>query len=107
MDKKAQGISINVIIIAILALVVLVLIIAIFTGKMGQWVAGLKGTEAAAYKCYCNNPIDEIDQVCSGQDLTTAEDADYREKFPSQLPAECNQRYSDCFTRCWIKEPIG
>lgn len=36
MDKKSQGLSINVIIIAVIALVVLVVIIAIFTGTIGK-----------------------------------------------------------------------
>ena len=35
--KRAQGISINTIIIAALALIVLVVLIAIFTGRMGIW----------------------------------------------------------------------
>ena len=36
MDKKAQGISLNVIIIAAIALVVLVVLIAIFAGQTGK-----------------------------------------------------------------------
>ena len=35
MDKKAQGISINTIIIAAIALIVLVVLVAIFTGRIG------------------------------------------------------------------------
>ncbi len=35
--KKAQGISINTIIIAAIALIVLVILIAIFAGRMGIW----------------------------------------------------------------------
>ena len=34
MDKKGQGISINVIIVAVIALVVLVVLLAIFMGKI-------------------------------------------------------------------------
>ncbi|HIG96668.1 TPA: hypothetical protein HA249_07355 [Candidatus Woesearchaeota archaeon] len=37
MLKKAQGISINVIVIAALALLVLVVLAMIFTGKLGGW----------------------------------------------------------------------
>ena len=35
--KKAQGISINTIIIAAIALIVLVVLIAVFTGRIGIW----------------------------------------------------------------------
>lgn len=35
--KKAQGISINTIIIAAIALIVLVILIAVFAGRMGIW----------------------------------------------------------------------
>lgn len=37
MNKKAQGISINVIIVAIIALLVLVVLTVIFGGRMGLW----------------------------------------------------------------------
>lgn len=36
MNKKAQGISLNVIIIAAIALIVLVVLVAIFTGRLGK-----------------------------------------------------------------------
>ncbi len=42
-QKKAQGISVNVIIIAAIALIVLVVLIAVFTGSMGDWIAKLTG----------------------------------------------------------------
>ncbi len=41
MNKKAQGVSINVIIIAVIALIVLVVIIAIFLGRIGMFGAGV------------------------------------------------------------------
>ena len=37
MRKKAQGLSMNVIIIAAIALIVLVVMVAIFTGRMGNF----------------------------------------------------------------------
>jgi len=39
--KKAQGISINTIIIAAIALIVLVVLIAVFTGRISLWGTGL------------------------------------------------------------------
>lgn len=47
-SKKAQGISINVIIVAAIALIVLVVLIAIFTGRLGIFAAGLSETQAKA-----------------------------------------------------------
>jgi len=49
MKKKAQGISINAIIVAAIALIVLVVLVAIFTGRMGDWGQGV--TEAAKNEC--------------------------------------------------------
>jgi hypothetical protein len=43
--KKAQGLSLNVIIIAAIALIVLVVLVAVFTGRMGVWTEGLKKAE--------------------------------------------------------------
>jgi len=40
--KKAQGISINVIIIAAIALIVLVVLFAVFTGRMGLFGKGVQ-----------------------------------------------------------------
>ncbi|MBD3163798.1 hypothetical protein GF323_01235 [Candidatus Woesearchaeota archaeon] len=44
--KKAQGISINTIIIAAVALIVLVVLIAVFTGRMGIWGQQLDEAQA-------------------------------------------------------------
>lgn len=41
MDKKAQGLSLNTIIIAIIVLVVLVVIIMVFTGGIGGFTKGI------------------------------------------------------------------
>jgi len=95
-NKKAQGISINTIIIAIIALVVLVLLIAIFTGKMGQWVGGLSDSEERAYGCYCVNPSDNMDEKCA----LASPGEDWSEK---SVPSECGERFSDCFNTCYDK----
>lgn len=42
MDRKAQGLSLNVIIIAALALIVLVVLIMIFTGRIGLFDRGVQ-----------------------------------------------------------------
>ena len=51
MNKKGQGISINVIIIAAIGLAVLVVLFAIFTGRLGIFTKTLKDTDTCAQKC--------------------------------------------------------
>jgi len=51
MNKKSQGLSINLIIIVSIALVVLVVVIAIFTGKMGDWVGQTKEAKTCISTC--------------------------------------------------------
>lgn len=53
MNKKAQGISINTIIIAAIALAVLVVLFAIFTGRIGIFSRGVN--EASSCKTTCDN----------------------------------------------------
>ncbi len=48
-SKKAQGISINAIIVAAIALIVLVVLVAIFTGRLGTWGQGI--TTASENEC--------------------------------------------------------
>jgi len=45
MNKKAQGLSMNTIIIAVLVLVVLVILILIFSGKMGGFRRGINACD--------------------------------------------------------------
>ena len=51
MNKKAQGISINVIIVAAIALIVLVVLIAIFTGRLGSFSRGVTETTSCDQIC--------------------------------------------------------
>ena len=51
MDKRAQGLSINVIIIVAIALIVLVVLIAVFTGRMGSFVGGIDETTTCDNSC--------------------------------------------------------
>ena len=53
--RKAQGISINVIIIAAIALAVLVVLFAIFTGRIGGFTQGIKETDTCKQKCQSLN----------------------------------------------------
>ena len=44
MNKKAQGLSLNTVVIAAIVLIVLVVLIGIFTGSLGRFVEGFLGT---------------------------------------------------------------
>ena len=57
MNKKSQGISINVIIIAAIGLAVLVVLFAIFTGRLGIFTKTLKDTDTCAQKCSSINSL--------------------------------------------------
>ena len=59
-STKAQGISVNTIIIAAIALIVLVVLIAVFGGRMGLWGEGMdkategtKCTDVGSWKSEC------------------------------------------------------
>ena len=51
MDKKAQSISINTIIVAAIALAVLVVLFVIFTGRISLFSKGVSETDTCAQKC--------------------------------------------------------
>ena len=51
MNKKSQGLSVNVIIIVAIALIVLVVLIAIFTGRLGGFVKGVDETANCQATC--------------------------------------------------------
>ncbi|HLD87236.1 MAG TPA: hypothetical protein VJB12_04160 [Candidatus Nanoarchaeia archaeon] len=49
--RKAQGLSINTIIIAALGLAVLVILFAVFTGRIGMFNKGVSEIESCTQKC--------------------------------------------------------
>jgi len=51
MNKKSQGLSINVIIIVAIALIVLVVLVAVFTGRVGTFTKGVDSTATCANSC--------------------------------------------------------
>jgi hypothetical protein len=51
MAKKAQGMSMNTIIIAIIVLIVLVVLVMIFTGYFGGWTKGVARCQAGGGTC--------------------------------------------------------
>ena len=71
MNKKSQGISINVIIIAAIGLAVLVVLFAIFTGRLGIFTKTLKDTDTCAQKCSAinmalGNALNQDTKSCPG-----------------------------------------
>lgn len=55
-NKKAQGMSLTVIIIAVLALIVLVVLVVIFTGKAGSFGKGTEETSQQFSGSKCEIP---------------------------------------------------
>lgn len=75
MKKKAQGISINVIIIAAIALIVLVVLIAVFTGRFGMFAAGVRSTGDPTKQCASTENGGSLLNECStGQRAIAASD---------------------------------
>jgi len=73
MNKKSQGLSINVIIIVAIALIVLVVLVAIFTGRLAMFTGGIKGTTTCSISCQgigqdSGNSIDK-EAACDGSIL--------------------------------------
>ena len=50
MNKKAQGLSINVIVIVAIALIVLVVLVAVFTGNLGKFSGSVASTTGDSTK---------------------------------------------------------
>ena len=82
MNKKGQGLPLNVIIIAAIVLIVLVVLWAIFTGRMGVFSKGLtdvtKGTTCAEAGGVVKNQVDGCASGCTPvytqlSDVTTGE----------------------------------
>ena len=65
--KKAQGISLNVIIIAAIALIVLVVLVAVFTGRFGIFAGGIKEAANCDKGCKAlNYASGNLDDTCTG-----------------------------------------
>ena len=71
MKKKAQGISINVIIIAAIALLVLVVLSIIFLGRLGVFSKQVNECENKGGKCF----------VLGGSDCATVSNGEYPTAF--------------------------
>jgi len=50
-QKRAQGLSINVVIVAVIGLIILVVVIAMFTGKLGSFGKGLDAAGSCDTAC--------------------------------------------------------
>ena len=77
MKKKAQGISINTIIIAAIALIVLVVLVAIFTGRLGGFVGGIEDCASKGGDCVADAKADCTSKgmaVVPGTDCPTTQE---------------------------------
>lgn len=94
MTKKAQGISINVIIIAAIALLVLVILSVIFIGKLG--IFGVKVNECENKGGLCV----PTDVNCGADEIVKAKNvADY----PTEMPDWTCPKVDEEEQRCCIK----
>jgi hypothetical protein len=74
-SKKAQGMPLNVIIIAVLGLIVLVILAVMFTGKSREFSAGISSCSAKQGKCQipaCGDDQVTIDGKCDPKKDTGA-----------------------------------
>ncbi len=84
MKKKAQGISMNVIIIAAIALLVLVVLSIIFLGRMGSWSQNVADCETKG-------------GVCAPQGTSCGEAGTSVEGYPVPYPGwKCGEGESCC-----------
>ncbi len=88
MNKKSQGLSVNLIIIVAIALVILVVVIAIFTGKMGDWVGQTQEANT------CRSACEGIGQT-KGTDSDTTSDCSGK-----SLPGTYSDVLTDKFCCC-------
>ena len=65
--KKAQGLSLNTIIIAALVIMVLVILILVFTGRMGSFSAQSESCQAKGGQCKEGCGDGEMENVLGGQ----------------------------------------
>jgi len=75
MNKKAQGISMNVIIIAAIALLVLVILSVIFIGRMGSFGKATSNCESQGGLCR-QSPCSQFDGLTSHPSLSCGDDPD-------------------------------
>ena len=64
--RRAQGLSVNVIIIAVIALIVLIVLVAIFTGRLAIFTRGIGSTGDATKTCL-QQEIDGYDTELSDE----------------------------------------
>lgn len=69
MGKKAQAVSMNVIIIGAIALVVLVIMIMIFTGNIGKWRTSTENCQSQRGQCVSGKDFKPI-VVRNGRDVS-------------------------------------
>jgi len=94
LSKKAQGISINTIIIAAIALIVLVVLVMIFTGRLGLFSKGVEETTTCDQACKAAGFDGKADREPSA-DGTCRDDSKnligYKWSRDSELPCCCKE----------------
>lgn len=94
MNKKAQGLSVNVIIIAAIALIVLVVLVAIFTGRLGLFSKGLGEATTCVQICQARG-INQGDCSIGEGDKGDTQPSGYDKRLLGARDAEGRQ--------CWYR----
>ncbi|MFH0867795.1 MAG: hypothetical protein V1831_00625 [Candidatus Woesearchaeota archaeon] len=81
MSKKAQGLSVNVIIVAAIALIVLVVLVAIFTGRLGGFSKGVRETTSCTQICVARGYDSGSTDEAKGTALLGARDGDGKQCY--------------------------
>lgn len=90
--KKAQGLSLNVIIIAALSIVVLVVLVAILTGRISLFSQGIADSDTTSKQAIC---MSQSTNRCSATSPVNG-DVQYKERSLAGI-----KKWIDCPSKCW------
>jgi uncharacterized membrane protein YqiK len=89
MDKKAQGMSLNIVVIAVIVLIILVVLVLVFSGKLKFF--GSKTTETTSQYTGAKCQIPGTNNDCSDQTECNRKGGSYVEDY---------EKYDDCGGYC-------
>ena len=109
MQKKAQGLSLNFVIIAIILILVVVVIVAIFTGVFNNTTTTLASCETAGGECFDKtDPATPCEEIISGENLSdsvvSGSTQDSHNKACQRANNDNNDKYRCCPAGYKVKE---
>ena len=103
MNKKAQGLSLNTVVIAAIVLIVLVVLIGIFTGSLGQFVKDFLGISQKS--CPDANQKAECDYVME-KEIYGPFEPELKEEKCCQPITNCEEMRGTCEGRCFREKRL-